>query len=189
MAERTSNVGVIVGSLRRAAYSRRLAHALQPLSPAGLDLSIIEIGAMSLYNQDDEPTPPAPWQAFRQAVRVADALLFITPEYNRSIPSPLKNAVDVGSRPKGASCFDAKPAAVISLSPGALGAFGANHHLRQCLMCLNVPVMPAPEAYIGGAGSLFTDDGRIAVEATRQFLEQFMQRFAVWIARNTPATA
>jgi chromate reductase len=177
------HVGVLVGSLRKGAYSRRLAHALARIAPARLRLAIIEIGAMPLYNQDDEPAPPQPWQAFRSAIKAADALLFVTPEYNRSIPSALKNAIDVGSRPKGSSVWNAKPAAVISLSPGVLGAFGANHHLRQCLMCLNVAVMPAPEAYIGGADKLFTDDGDIAVGSTRDFLAQFMQAFDTWIDR------
>ena len=177
-------VGVLVGSLRKGAYSRRMAHALAKLASPRLSLSIIEIGALPLYNQDDETaSPPPAWIAFRQAITAADALLFVTPEYNRSIPSALKNAIDVGSRPKGSSVWNAKPAAVISLSPGVLGAFGANHHLRQCLMCLNVATMPAPEAYVGGADKLFTDDDDIAVTPTREFLAHFMQAFDRWIGR------
>ena len=189
MTSRVWNVGVLVGSLRKASFSRKLALALRDIAPSSVRLHVIEIGAMPLYNQDDEPAPPATWLAFRRQVREADALLFVTPEYNRSIPSALKNAVDVGSRPKGSSVYDAKPAAVISLSPGTLGAFGANHHLRQCLMCLNVAVMPAPEAYIAGADKLFGDDGSLAIESTRQFLDQFMQSFASWIDRLKPAAA
>lgn len=189
MESRMGNVGVLVGSLRRASFSRKLAMALRDRAPPSLQLHIIEIGAMPLYNQDDEPSAPEAWQSFRQQVKAADALLFVTPEYNRSIPSALKNAIDVGSRPKGSSVYDAKPAAVISLSPGVLGAFGANHHLRQSLMCLNVPVMPAPEAYIGAADKLFADDGSIAVESTRQFLDQFMRTFAGWVTRFNPAVA
>jgi chromate reductase len=177
------NVGVLVGSLRKASYSRALALALHEIAPPPLRLRMIEIGAMPLYNQDDEPSPPKAWTTFRREVEAADALLFITPEYNRSIPAPLKNAIDVGSRPKGANCFNGKSAAVISLSPGVLGAFGANHHLRQCLMCLNVATMPAPEAYIGGADKLFDERGAIAVETTRHFVAQFMQTFAAWIER------
>lgn len=187
MDTRVWNVGVLIGSLRKASFSRKLALALRDRAPASLRLRIIEIGAMPLYNYDDEAVPPEPWLAFRQQIRTADALLFVTPEYNRSIPSALKNAIDVGSRPKGSSVWDAKPAAVISLSPGALGAFGANHHLRQSLMCLNVPVMPAPEAYIGGADKLFGDDGAIVVEPTRQFLDLFMRNFAGWVDRFEPA--
>lgn len=178
------SVGVMVGSLRAASFSRRLAIALQRNAPPSLRLHIIEIGAMALYNQDDEPSPPETWIAFRNAVKASDALLFITPEFNRSVPAALKNAIDVGSRPKGSSVYDHKPAAVISLSPGALGAFGANHHLRQSLMCLNVATMPAPEAYIGGADRLFDEAGNIVVDSTRQFLDLFMQRFAEWIERN-----
>jgi chromate reductase, NAD(P)H dehydrogenase (quinone) len=186
MDKSSIEVGVLVGSLRKASFSRRMAMALHHLAPPHLRLSVIEIGAMPLYNQDDEAAPPEPWLGFRARVKAADALLFVTPEYNRSIPAVLKNAIDVGSRPKGSSVFDAKPAAVISLSPGVLGAFGANHHLRQCLMCLNVATMPAPEAYIGGADKLFGDDGSIVVDSTRQFLDTFMQGFARWIARLAP---
>ncbi len=183
MEPKIRNVGVLVGSLRRASFSRKLALALRERAPSSVRLHIIEIGAMPLYNQDDEPVPPEPWQAFRREVKATDALLFVTPEYNRSIPSALKNAIDVGSRPKGSSVYDAKPAAVISVSPGVLGAFGANHHLRQSLMCLNVAVMPAPEAYIGGADKLFGDDGSIVVKPTQEFLDQIMQTFAGWIDR------
>jgi chromate reductase, NAD(P)H dehydrogenase (quinone) len=189
MESRVWNVGVLIGSLRKASFSHKLALALRDRAPSGVSLQVIEIGAMPLYNQDDESVPPESWVAFRRQVKSADALLFVTPEYNRSIPSALKNAIDVGSRPKGSSVYDAKPAAVISLSPGVLGAFGANHHLRQSLMCLNVRVMPAPEAYIGGVDKLFGDDGSIAVESTRHFLDQFMRSFAGWIERFKPAVA
>jgi chromate reductase len=180
---RRIDVGVLVGSLRTGSYSRRMAHALAKLAPGPLRLSIIEIGALPLYNQDLEAAPPDPWVAFRRDIKASGALLFVTPEYNRSIPSPLKNAIDVGSRPKGAAVWNGKPAAVLSVSPGVLGAFGANHHLRQCLMCLFVPTMPTPEAYIGGVDKLLTDDDDVAVPATRDFLAQFMHAFADWAAR------
>lgn len=185
MSSNTRTIGVLIGSLRAASFTRRLSHALRPLAPPALRLEVIEIGALPLYNQDLETaTPPESWARFRNQVRAADALLFLTPEYNRSIPAPLKNAIDVGSRPKGHAVYDGKPAAVISLSPGALGGFGANHHLRQCLMCLNVATMPAPEAYIGGADKLFDAEDTIVVESTRQFLVQFMQSFAAWIGHT-----
>ena len=186
MDRRPTNVRVLVGSLRAGSHSRRMAHALAALAPEPLALSIIEIGELPLYNQDLETAPPASWLAFRNDVRAADALLFVTPEYNRSIPSPLKNAIDVGSRPKGSAVWVGKPAAVISVSPGVLGAFGANHHLRQCLMCLFVPVMPTPEAYIGGVDKLLADGGTVTVDATREFLAGFMGAFADWIARFPP---
>ena len=184
--ERSTNVRVLVGSLRAGSYSRRMAHALAALAPEALALSIVEIGALPLYNQDLETAPPPSWLAFRSDIRAADALLFVTPEYNRSIPSALKNAIDVGSRPKGSAVWVGKPAAVISVSPGVLGGFGANHHLRQSLMCLFVPVMPTPEAYIGGVDKLLTDGDAIAVDATRDFLAQFMRAFADWVARFAP---
>jgi len=187
MDKSSIEVGVLVGSLRKASFSRRMAMALHHLAPPHLRLSVIEIGAMPLYNQDDEAAAPAAWTAFRDEIKGADALLFITPEYNRSIPSALKNAIDVGSRPKGSSVWNGKPAAVISLSPGVIGAFGANHHLRQCLMCLNVATMPAPEAYIGGADKLFDAADDVVVPATRDFLSQFMQAFDRWIDRFVPA--
>ncbi len=111
-------------------------------------------------------------------------MLFVTPEYNRSMPGALKNAIDVGSRPYGQSAWAHKPAAIVSVSPGALGAFGANHHLRQSLVFLDMPAMAQPEAYVGGAASLFDEQGNLKVEATREFLRKFLEAFAAWIERN-----
>ena len=161
-----------------------MAIALQEIARPRLDLQIVEIGQLAFYNHDDErdPLPPA-WSAFRQRIKAADALLFVTPEYNRSVPGVLKNALDVGSRPYGDAAFDGKPGAVVSVSPGAIGAFGANHHLRQSLVFLNVPAMPQPEAYIGGAATLFDAEGRLTNEATREFMKKFAQAFAAWIDR------
>jgi chromate reductase len=123
--------------------------------------------------------------AFSGSHTEADAVLFVTPEYNRSVPGVLKNAIDVGSRPYGKSAWNGKPGAVIRASPSAIGGFGANHHLRQSLVFLNVPAMQQPEAYIGGADKLFAMDGKLTNDATRKFLEQFMQTFATWIATNS----
>jgi len=120
-------------------------------------------------------------------VKTFDGLLFVTPEYNRSVPAALKNALDVGSRPYGRSVWGGKPGAVVTLSPGALGGFGANHHLRQTLMFLNIPTLPQPEAYIGGAATLFDPQGDLTNEATREFLGKFMEAFATWVERNSPA--
>lgn len=181
----TKDVAVIVGSLRKDSFNRKLANALAGLAPAGLKLGIVEIGALPLYNQDDDASgnvPPA-WAAFRQRIKAADAVLFVTPEYNRSVPAPLKNAIDVGSRPYGQSAWEGKPGAVISLSPGAIGAFGANQHLRQSMVFLNVPMMQQPEAYIGGAASLFDDKGNLTNASTREFLGKFLTAFADWIER------
>jgi chromate reductase len=119
-------------------------------------------------------------------VKAADAVLFVTPEYNRSVPGVLKNAIDVGSRPYGQSAWDGKPGAVVSVSPGALGAFGANHHLRQSLVFLNVPVLQQPEAYIGGAADLFDASGKLKNDSTRDFLKKLMQSFAAWIEKIAP---
>ena len=178
-------VAVIVGSLRRDAFSRQLAHALIELAPPTLAPAIVEIGALPLYNPDLEAGgPPAPWAEFRAAMKAAEAVLFVTPEYNRSVPGALKNAIDVGSRPYGQSVWSGKPGAVVSISPGAIGAFGANHHLRQSLVFLDVPAMQQPEAYLGGAAALFTPEGKLAKDETREFLRKFMAAFADWVERN-----
>lgn len=175
------NVAVLVGSLRKDSFNRKLAKALAALAPETLKLEIIEIGELPLYNQDLDDSPPAAWVAFRRRVKAADAVLFVTPEYNRSVPGVLKNAIDVGSRPYGQSAWDGKPGAIISVSPGAIGAFGANHHLRQSLVFLNVPAMPQPEAYIGGAAGLFDGAGNLTNDSTKEFLRKYLQAFAAWI--------
>lgn len=178
------DVAVFVGSLRKDSINRKMANALMELAPCSVKLSIIEIGHLPLYNQDGDENPPTAWTEFRERVREADAVLFVTPEYNRSVPAPLKNALDVGSRPYGQSSWNGKPGAVLSASPGAIGGFGANHHLRQSLVFLNVPVMQQPEAYIAGADKLFDANGKLANDGTRKFLEHFMQAFADWISAN-----
>jgi chromate reductase len=183
------NVAVLVGSLRKDSFNRKMAKALAALAPPSLKLTIVEIGDLPLYNQDYDGAPPPPYVAFKQKISAADAVLFVTPEYNRSVPGALKNAIDAGSRPYGQSAFDGKPGAIVSVSPGAIGGFGANHHLRQSLTFLNVPTMQQPEAYIGGAGSLFAEDGAIKVEATREFAKKFLEAFARWIEANAPASA
>jgi chromate reductase len=180
-------VAVLVGSLRRDSLNRKMAHALASLAPASLALEIIELRDLPHYDSDLEEAPPASWLAFRQQIRAADALLFVTPEYNRSVPGALKNALDVGSRPYGKSAWQGKPGAVVSVSPGALGAFGANHHLRQSMVFLDVPMMQQPEAYIGGAAALFDAEGKLANDSTRAFLAKFMASFAAWVARFAAA--
>jgi len=180
MAE-TRTVAVLVGSLRDASYNLKMAKALDGLAPPTLRLARIEIGKLAFYDEDLEANPPPEWIAFRDAVRAADAVLFVTPEYNRSVPGVLKNAIDVGSRPYGKSVWNGKPGAVMTVSPGGIGGFGANHHLRQSLVFLNVPAMQQPEAYVGGAAALFDEAGTIANDGTRDFLAKFMQAFAAWI--------
>lgn len=178
-----TKVAVIVGSLRKDSINRRVAHALADLAPDGVRLEIVEIGQLPLYNEDldAEGRVPEAWVAFRGRFKTYDAVLFVTPEYNRSVPGVLKNAIDVGSRPYGKSVWNNKPAAVVSVSPGAIGGFGANHHLRQSLVFLNMPILQQPEAYIGNAGSLFREDGGLAKDATREFFKSFMAAFASWI--------
>ena len=181
----TRNVAVIVGSLRKDSFNRKMAQAMAALAPESLKLEIVEIGQLPHYNQDDDTaTPPAAWAAFRQRIREADAVLFVTPEYNRSVPGVLKNAIDVGSRPYGKSVWSGKPAAIMSVSPGAIGGFGANHHLRQSLVFLDMPALQQPEAYVGGAGDMFDEKGGFKKPETRQFVEKFITAFAAWIERN-----
>ena len=179
------DVAVIVGSLRKESFSRKIAKALIKLAPAGLTLEIVEIGQLPHYNQDLDPNPPAEWVAFKERIKRADAALFVIPEYNRSVPGVLKNALDVGSRPYGHSCWDKKPGAIVSNSPGAIGGFGANHHLRQSLVFLNVPTMAQPEAYVGNAATLVDANFDITVPATKEFLGKFLQAFEAWIGRNS----
>ncbi|NLZ16879.1 MAG: NAD(P)H-dependent oxidoreductase [Desulfobulbaceae bacterium] len=178
----TKKIAVLIGSLRKESFNRKLAKVLTELAPPSLQLDIVEINSLPFYNEDlDTANPPAPWQEFRQKVAAYDGLLFLTPEYNRSVPAVLKNALDVGSRPYGQNVWNAKPAAVISLTLGALGGFGANHHLRQSLTCLNVPVMQQPEVYIGNAPALFDDQGNLTNADTREFLNTIMQAFSTWV--------
>jgi chromate reductase len=179
-------IAVIVGSLRRESLNRKMAQVLRQLAPDGLSLEIIEIGSLPLYNQDLDENPPPEWTEFRAQVSPCDGVLFVTPEYNRSVPGVLKNAVDVGSRPYGKSVWNAKPCAVLSVSPGALGGFGANHHLRQSLVSLNMPTMPGPELYIGGASKIFDAKGDIPSADTRKLLQGFIDGFAKWVATNAP---
>lgn len=180
-------VAIIVGSLRKGSLNRKLADAFTALAPANLKFKFVEIGDLPFFDEDLEANPPLQWTRFRNEIRSADAVLFVTPEYNRSVPGVLKNAIDVGSRPYGKSVFNGKPAAVISGSMGAIGGFGANHHLRQSLAFLNMPTLPA-EAYIGATHTLFDEQGALRNEATRGFLAGFAQSFATWIDTHlTPA--
>lgn len=184
------HVAVLVGSLRQGSLSRRLAEALAAMAPPSLHLATVEIGDLPLYDADLETDrPPAAWTRFREQIATCDAVLFVTPEYNRSVPAALKNAIDVGSRPYGQSVWNGKPGAVASISPGAMGGFGANHHLRQSLVFLNVPVLQQPEAYIGGADKLFDAGGGIATPATRDFLVRFLQAYERWVQTNAAQAA
>lgn len=177
-------IAVLVGSLRKESFNRKMARALTALAPESLKLEIIEIGGLPLYNEDLEDNPPASWGEFRERLIKFDGVLFVTPEYNRSVPGVLKNAIDVGSRPYGKSVWGGKPGAVMSVSPGAIGGFGANHHLRQSMVFLNVPTMQQPEAYIGNAANLFNEYGNLANESIREFVSNYIDAFAAWVEVN-----
>jgi chromate reductase len=178
------DVTVFVGSLRKDSITRKVANALVTVAPPSLTLEIVPIGDLPLYNQDDDTaTPPAAWVRLRERVRRCEAVIFTTPEYNRSVPGALKNAIDVGSRPHGKSAWAKKPAAVVSVSPGALAAFGAHHHLRQMLVFLDMPTLQQPEMYIGHAATLFDAEGKLINDGTREFLAKFLSAFEAWIER------
>lgn len=177
-------VAVLVGSLRKESYNRKMAHALARLAPSTLALKIVEIRDLPLFDQDfEKPLPPAV-ATFKSRIQAADAVLFVTPEYNRSVPGVLKNAIDCGSRPYGTSAWSGKPGGAVSVSVGAIGGFGANHHLRQSMVFLDVPMMAQPEAYIGNAAALFDAAGEVAQAETREFLQRYMAAFADWVGRH-----
>jgi chromate reductase, NAD(P)H dehydrogenase (quinone) len=180
----TRRVGVFVGSLRKESFTRKVANAIVTVAPPSLSFEFVDIGAVSHYNQDLETSPPADWLTFRQKASAVDALLFVTPEYNRSVPGVLKNAIDVGSRPARKGALNGKPGAVVSVSPGSIGGFGANQHLRQSLVFLDVPTLQQPEAYVGGADKLFDATGQLINDSTREFLRTFISAFAAWIELN-----
>ena len=180
----TYRVAVLVGSLRKEAFSRRVAQALCAMQPASLQMEIVEI-AMPLYNQDLETdAPPAEWTAYRDKLCAAQAVLFVTPEYNRGMTGAIKNAIDVGSRPYGKAAINGKPCAVASTSPGALGGFGANHQVRQSVVFLDMPMMPAPELYVGYVDKMVEAGGKVANDATRDLFAKFLDRFADFVQRN-----
>jgi chromate reductase, NAD(P)H dehydrogenase (quinone) len=174
-------VAVLIGSLRKQSFNRAVVIEIAKLAPETLVFEIVEIGGLAFYNEDDEPAPPEAWVSFRKTIKAADALLFAAPEYNRSVSAVLKNALDVGSRPYGHSVWQGKPGAVLSVSVGALGGFGANHHLRQSLMALDIPTMQHPEVYIGHAHDLFDESQRLVNDDTRALLTAFTLAFAEWV--------
>ncbi|MDD3722918.1 MAG: NAD(P)H-dependent oxidoreductase [Lutibacter sp.] len=174
-------IAVIVGSLRKESFNLKTAKALIALAPESLSFEIINIANLPMFNEDLEANPPKEWVAFKEEINNANGLLFLTPEYNRSVPAVLKNAIDVGSRPYGKNSWNGKPCAIVSVSIGAISGFGANHHLRQSLTFVNALAMAQPEAYIGGAAALFDDKGKLINDSTKDFLKSFMGAFEKWV--------
>lgn len=176
-------VGVFVGSLATGSINRKLARALVKLAPAELELQEIPIGDLPLYSYDFDADYPPAGRDFKAAVESMDALMFVTPEYNRSIPGALKNAIDWGSRPWGTNSFAKKPSAVIGTSPGAIGTAVGQQHLRSILSFVNSPEMAQPEAYIQFSNGLIDDDGNVSVDSTRDFLSNWLNEFHIFIAK------
>ena len=179
----TYKVGYLIGSLATASINRKLAKALIRLAPDGLEFSEIQFRDLPLYSYDYDDDYPEMARTFKAAIKAADAILFVTPEYNRSIPGGLKNAIDWASRPYGTNAFTRKPSAVIGTSPGAIGTAVAQQSLRSVLSFCNSPQMNAPEAYIQFTPDLITDDGAVTVASTEEFLRDYMVEFHSFIAR------
>lgn len=176
-------IAVLVGSLRKESYNRKIANELIRLADGKLDLQIVEIGNLSLYNEDSDQNPPQEWTDFRQQIKDSDGILIVSPEYNRTIPGALKNAIDVGSRPYGSSVWPGKPGAVVTSSISSLGGLAANHHIRQAFVFVDVPLMQQPEAYIGNASKIFGEDGKTVVKDTEKFLQNFVDAFQKWVEK------
>jgi chromate reductase len=177
-------IAILVGSLRKESYNRKIARAMCAIRDDNLDCSMVEIGDLPLYNQeyDSAPQQPEQYVRFRDQVRSADGVLFVSPEYNRGIPGVLKNAIDVGSRPYGQSVFDKKPAAVVTASIGAIGGFGANHQIRQSCVFLNMPVMTQPEAYLGNVGDdAFDENGNLKDGGLKDVVTKVAHAFHDWV--------
>ncbi|RSN21125.1 ACP phosphodiesterase [Amycolatopsis sp. WAC 04169] len=178
----TYEVGYVVGSLSRGSINRRLAGALSGLAPQDLRFTEIPIRDLPLYDHDLDPDFPSAARELKRAIEGSDALLFVTPEYNRSIPGALKNAIDWATRPWGSNSLDGKPAAVIGASPGLISTAVAQHHLKSILSFTNSPVLGQPEAYIRYTDGLITDNGKVTDEGTEAFLRRYLEAFHTHIS-------
>jgi chromate reductase, NAD(P)H dehydrogenase (quinone) len=179
----THNIVAIVGSLRKESFTLKVANALAKLAPASLKLDVTTLHGISFFNQDFEATPPADWLAFREKVQKSNGVLFITPEYNRSIPGVLKNAIDVGSRPYGKSSFIGKPIGIVSNSPGPLGGVSAAKHLQNILPGISGPILGQPEMYLNGIADAFNDKGELVKEPLQKLLQQYLDAFAAFVEK------
>jgi Predicted flavoprotein len=180
----THHIVTIAGSLRKESFTLKIANALARLAPASLKLEVMTPHGISFFNQDLEANPPADWLAFREKLQQSNGVLFVTPEYNRSIPGVLKNLIDVGSRPYGKSSFLGKPVGIVSNSPGPLGGVSAAKHLQNILPGISGPIMGQPETYLTMVGDAFNDKGELIKEPLQKVLEQFLAAFAAWIERQ-----
>ena len=178
-------VGIVVGSLRKGAFSKSIADCISKMLEKDFNVKMINISNLAIFNQDfdDEGTTPKEWTAFREEVKNSDAFLFVTPEYNRSIPPVLKNALDIASRPYGQNVWGGKPGAIVSVSPGGTGGFGANHHLRQTMSFLNIYMLQQPEMYIGNVTTLLDDKGNVINKDTIKFFQSFTDEYTKWVDR------
>jgi chromate reductase len=177
------NIAVIVGSLRKESFTLKIAKALAKLAPDTLKLEVITLNDISFFNQDLEATPPADWLAFRVKLQRSNGVLFVTPEYNRSISGVLKNAIDIGSRPYGKSSFNGKPTGIISNSPGPLGGVSAAKHLQNILPGISGPILGQPEIYLNGVGDAFDDKGNLTKESMQKVMQQYLEAFAAFVEK------
>jgi chromate reductase, NAD(P)H dehydrogenase (quinone) len=177
-------VVTIAGSLRKESFSLKVARALAKLAPSSLKLDVITPQGISFFNQDLEANPPADWLSFREKLQQSNGVLFVTPEYNRSIPGALKNAIDVGSRPYGKSSFNGKPVGIVSNSPGPLGGVSAAKHLQNILPGIAGPILQQPEIYLNGIGDGFDANGDVTKDALRQVLQQYIDAFAAHVEKH-----
>ena len=178
------NIVVIVGSIRKESFTLKIANTLAKLAPASLKLDVTTLQGISFFNQDLEATPPADWLAFREKLQHSNGVLFVTPEYNRSIPGVLKNAIDVGSRPYGKSSFLGKPTGIVSNSPGPLGGVNAAKHLQNILPGISGPIMGQPETYLNGVGDAFDEKGNVTKESLKTVLQQYIDAFAAFVEKQ-----
>ena len=177
-------IGYVIGSLRKDSYNRKLANALIKLGPPDFNFKELRIGDLPLYNQDDDRSQAPEVQRLKSELRAVDAVIFLTAEYNRSVPGVLKNAIDHASRPYGQNAWAGKPAGIIGASVGAIGTAVAQSHLRMILGYLDMPTLGQPEAYIQVKEGFFDGDGNVAVESSRKFLQNWMDRYVDWIKKH-----
>jgi chromate reductase len=180
----TYNIVTIVGSLRKESFSLKIANTLAKLAPASLKLDVTTLNGISFFNQDLEAAPPADWLAFREKLQASHGVLFVTPEYNRSIPGVLKNAIDVGSRPYGKSSFLGKPTGIVSNSPGPLGGVSAAKHLQNILPGISGLILGQPETYLNAVGDAFDDKGQCIKETLQKVLQQYIDAFAAFVEKQ-----